>query len=54
MKMSAIVILIVGGAALILYSWFEKRIGQHPCMECGAKVSVDNIEEKCSNCRSLI
>jgi hypothetical protein len=48
------VIVMVGVAALILYSWFEKRIGQHPCLECGAKVSVDEIEEKCSNCRSYI
>jgi hypothetical protein len=52
--MSAIVILMVGAAALILYSWFEKRIGQQPCLECGAKVSVDDIGEKCSNCRSYM
>jgi hypothetical protein len=53
--MSALVIiLVIGGLVLILYSWFEKRIAQQPCVECGAKVSVDELEEKCSNCRSFI
>jgi hypothetical protein len=53
--MSALVILVIGGIIiLILYSWFEKRIAQQPCVECGAKISVDDLEEKCSNCHSFI
>lgn len=47
-------ILMIALAALVIYSWFERRIGQQACLECGARVSADAIEEKCSNCRSYI
>jgi hypothetical protein len=52
--MNAILTAIIGGAVLILYTWFEKRRQQRLCSECRVKISVDDPEAKCSSCRSFI
>jgi hypothetical protein len=46
--------IIIGGAALIFYALFEKRINQRPCLECGAKISIDDAGGKCPGCSSFI
>lgn len=52
--MIGIVILLISAAALVLYTWYEKRLSQRRCLDCSARISVDELDEKCSSCRSFI
>jgi hypothetical protein len=45
---------IIGGAVLFFYVMFEKRINQRDCLECGAKISIDDAGGKCPDCSSFL
>ncbi|MBI3650374.1 MAG: hypothetical protein HY231_04935 [Acidobacteria bacterium] len=46
--------ILIGALVLTLYVQFEKRRYQQSCRECGAKISADEDEGKCANCRLLV
>jgi rubrerythrin len=46
--------ILVGAAALVAYSMFEKRINQRACPECGFTMAIDAIEAQCPRCDSIL
>ena len=52
--MKILLTIIIGAALLLFYTLIEKRIAQRACLECGAKISVDDVERKCPRCGSFV
>jgi rubrerythrin len=46
--------ILLGAAALVAYSMFEKRINQRACPECGFTMAIDAIEAQCPRCDSIL
>jgi hypothetical protein len=51
---SALLTIVIGGSVLFLYVMFEKRIQQRYCLECRAKISLDDAGGKCPGCSSFL
>jgi Zn finger protein HypA/HybF involved in hydrogenase expression len=52
--MKILLTVVIGAALLLFYIWIEKRIAQRSCRECGAKISVDDVERKCPRCGAFV
>ena len=46
--------IVIAATILILYVVLEKRIAQRACFNCGAKISLDDVEQKCPACGAFV
>jgi len=52
--MATILAILICAVVLTAYVFFEKRVNQRACSECGFKASIDGLDEVCPRCGSLI
>jgi hypothetical protein len=52
--MNILLSILLGAAALVAYSMFEKRINQRACPACGFTMAIDAVEGECPRCATSL